>query len=123
MIRAVAPHLRRQNAGRIINLSSIAGKLVSPANGLYSATKFALKALSDAMRFELAPFGIHVVAIEPGAIQTSFMDTVQSLSQDRLANPASPYEPLYKQYQRVNADMTRQTPRTRDCLSRYPTRD
>ncbi|HEX7975514.1 MAG TPA: SDR family oxidoreductase, partial [Anaerolineales bacterium] len=66
MIQAVVPHMRQQKSGRIINISSVSGKLVTPANGTYSATKFALEALSDALRYELEPFGIQVVVIEPG---------------------------------------------------------
>ena len=62
MIQAVVPHMRQQKTGRVINISSVSGKLVTPANGTYSATKFALEALSDALRLELAPFGIQVVA-------------------------------------------------------------
>src|SRR5512135_3248659 len=53
VIQAVAPQMRQQKAGRIINISSIVGKLVTPANGTYSASKFALEALSDALRLEL----------------------------------------------------------------------
>jgi NADP-dependent 3-hydroxy acid dehydrogenase YdfG len=71
MIHAVVPHMRRQGSGRIINISSIAGKLSTPINGTYSATKFALEALSDALRIELAPFGIQVV------ITGSDQDTVR----------------------------------------------
>ena len=72
MIQAVAPHMRAQRAGRIINISSLAGKLFTPVNGTYTATKFALEALSDTLRLELAPFGVQVILVEPGAIKTSF---------------------------------------------------
>ncbi|MEW5869123.1 MAG: SDR family oxidoreductase [Chloroflexota bacterium] len=82
MVRAVVPHMRRQKAGRIINLSSIAGKLVTPGNGVYSSTKFAVEALSDALRWELAPFGIQVVLVEPGPIRTHFGETVDKLSKE-----------------------------------------
>ena len=107
MIQAVAPHMRQQKAGRIINISSIAGKLVTPANGTYSATKFALEALSDALRWELAPFGIQVVVVEPGSIKTPFHATVEANGQAIFSNPASPYRPLYEQYEKVNVDMRR----------------
>jgi short-subunit dehydrogenase len=110
MIQAVAPHMRQQKSGRIINISSVAGKLVTPANGTYSATKFALEALSDALRLELAPFGIQVVVVEPGSIKTQFHTTVEANAQGIFSNPASPYQPLYKQYQKVTADMRRQEP-------------
>lgn len=68
MIQAVVPHMRQQKSGRIINISSIAGKLPTPVNGTYSASKFALEALSDALGFELAAFGIRVVVVEPGVL-------------------------------------------------------
>jgi|SRR5215211_1510381 len=110
MIRAVVPHMRYQRAGRIINMSSIGGKLVVPANGAYSATKFALEALSDALRFELAPFGIKVVLIEPGSIKTHFADTAQAHAQEIFTNPDSPYRTLYRRSQQVTADMRRHEP-------------
>ena len=105
MVRAVAPHMRKQKSGRIINISSIVGKVVVPVNGLYSSTKFALEALSNALRLELAPFGIQVVVIEPGSIKTNFLDTIQSHSQDTFSDPASPYQPLYQKFFKFNADM------------------
>ena len=96
LIRAVAPHMRAQRSGQIVNISSIAGKLSTPVNGTYSATKFALEALSDALRLELAPFGIQVIVIEPGSVKTHFGATAQGYGQATLANPGSPYQPLYK---------------------------
>ena len=79
MVRAVVPYMRKQNAGQIINISSIAGKVVTPVNGAYSSTKFALEAISDALRLELEPFNIQVILIEPGAIKTHFDQTVHAL--------------------------------------------
>lgn len=105
MIRAVAPHMRKQRTGRIINISSIAGKLSTPANGTYSATKFALEALSDALQMELAPFGIQVVVVEPGAIKTHFDHSAQLHAKNILSNPASPYQCLYKKSNQFAASM------------------
>lgn len=68
----VLPYMRRQGAGRIINISSIGGKIYQPFGGWYHATKFAVEGLSDSMRLELAPLGIDVVVIEPGAIATEW---------------------------------------------------
>ena len=110
LIQSVAPHMRKQGSGRIINISSIAGKLSTPANGAYSATKFALEALSDALRLELAPFGIQVVVIEAGAIKTHFDDTAQAHAQDILSNSASPYQPLYQKSDQFAASMRQQEP-------------
>ena len=68
----VLPHMRRQRSGRIVNISSIGGKIYEPLGGWYHATKFAVEGLSDSMRMELAPLGIDVVVIEPGAIATEW---------------------------------------------------
>jgi len=110
MIRAVIPHMRSQRAGRIINISSIAGKLSTPVNGTYSATKFALEALSDALQMELAPFGIQVVLVEPGAIKTHFDNTAQAHAREILLNMGSPYRPLYKRSDQFAASMRQNEP-------------
>jgi NAD(P)-dependent dehydrogenase (short-subunit alcohol dehydrogenase family) len=110
MIRAVVPHMREQRSGRIINISSIAGKLSTPVNGTYSATKFALEALSDALQMEVALFGIQVVLVEPGAIKTRFDDTAQTLARNILLNSASPYRSLYKQNDQFAASMRKHEP-------------
>ena len=71
----VLPTMREQREGRIVNISSMGGKIVFPGGGAYHATKFAVEAFSDAMRFEVAGFGIKVVIIEPGLITTNFDQT------------------------------------------------
>jgi NAD(P)-dependent dehydrogenase (short-subunit alcohol dehydrogenase family) len=108
MIQAVVPYMRQQKAGRVINISSVVGKLVTPANGIYSASKFALEGMSDALRLELAPFGIQVIVVEPGSIKTQFHATVEANAEDIFANPGSPYHSLYDQYQKVTANMRQQ---------------
>jgi NAD(P)-dependent dehydrogenase (short-subunit alcohol dehydrogenase family) len=72
LIQLVAPGMRRQGWGRIVNISSMGGRLTLPGGGAYHGSKHALEALSDALRFELAPFGIDVAIIEPGLIRTEF---------------------------------------------------
>ena len=72
MCRAALPIMRRQKAGYIINIGSIGGLIAIPFQGLYSASKFALEGLSEALRLEVKPFGIHVVLIEPGDHRTAF---------------------------------------------------
>jgi len=68
------PAMRERGAGRIVNVSSVLGRFVLPGTGLYSASKFANEAYSDALRMELAPFGVHVVMVEPGVIDTSLYE-------------------------------------------------
>lgn len=66
------PHMRAQRSGTIVNITSMGGKLHTPLGGWYHGTKFALEALSDCLRIEVAPFGINVVIIEPGGIATEW---------------------------------------------------
>jgi NAD(P)-dependent dehydrogenase (short-subunit alcohol dehydrogenase family) len=75
MCQLVLPGMRREGRGRIVNLSSMGGKLTFPGAGIYHATKHAVEAISDAMRFEVQGFGIDVVVIEPGLIRTNFAET------------------------------------------------
>ena len=72
LTQLVSPHMRTQGSGTIINISSIGGRLTTPLGGWYHATKYAVEALSDALRMELRPFGIDVVVIEPGCIRTAW---------------------------------------------------
>ncbi|MDQ3791126.1 MAG: oxidoreductase [Actinomycetota bacterium] len=69
------PGMRRQGFGRIVNLSSMGGRLTFPGGGFYHASKYAVEALSDALRFEVRGFGVEVVVVEPGLISTGFART------------------------------------------------
>ena len=68
------PIMRGQGAGRIVNITSIGGKMHEPFGAWYHATKFAVEGMSDCLRMELAPFGVDVIVIEPGAIKTEWSD-------------------------------------------------
>jgi NAD(P)-dependent dehydrogenase (short-subunit alcohol dehydrogenase family) len=72
LTQLVLPRMRAQGWGRIVNLSSMGGKLVFPGGGFYHATKYAVEAISDALRFEVRGFGIHVIVVEPGLIRSGF---------------------------------------------------
>ncbi len=75
MTQLVLPGMRRQRWGRVVNVSSMGGRLTLPGGAAYHASKHAVEALSDALRFEVRGFGIHVVVLEPGPIRTRFVDT------------------------------------------------
>ena len=74
MTQLVLPTMRAQRVGYIVNISSIGGKIWEPLGSWYHATKFAVEGLSDSLRLELKPHGVHVVVIEPGAIATEWRD-------------------------------------------------
>ena len=90
LTQLVLPGMRRQGWGKIVNLSSMGGRLTFPGGGFYHATKHAVEALSDALRFEVGGFGIDVIVIEPGPIKTQFGDTAINSIGAARANE-SPY--------------------------------
>lgn len=85
--RAFAPEMARRGNGRLINISSLAGVFTLPWFGAYAATKHAVEAVSDALRLELAPFGVDVVLIEPSIVGTGFVDAaVESLEKSAVGS-------------------------------------
>lgn len=86
LTQLVIPYMREQKAGKIINVSSVGGKIYSPLGAWYHATKHALEGWSDCLRLELAPFGIDVVIIEPGGIKTEFGDVMAEPMMERSGN-------------------------------------
>ena len=90
--QAVLPIMRKQKSGTIVNISSGAGRFGFPGGSAYVSTKFAVEGLSESMSYELEPFGIKVVIVEPGVIRTNFMDglVIAKKSQD----PNSPYSQI-----------------------------
>ncbi|MFW0154780.1 oxidoreductase [Rothia sp. P6271] len=100
--RAVLPAMREAKRGRIINVSSIAGRLTTSFGGWYHATKYALEGLSDSLRMELGPLGIEVVLIEPGAIASQWSDVaIENL--ERVAEGGA-----YENSARATAERMRQ---------------
>lgn len=83
--RAVAPALRAQRYGAIVNISSVGGFVSSPGWGVYASTKFAVEALSEALHAELKPLGVHVMVVEPGYFRTDFLDSSSlQIQQNRI---------------------------------------
>ena len=78
MIQKVAPIMRKQGTGDIVNISSIAGRIGFPVSTAYISSKFAIEGLSESLRYELGPFGIDVIIIEPGVIKTNFFDSMKT---------------------------------------------
>ena len=91
--RAALPLLRRRR-GRIINLSSMMGRVSTPGWGIYSASKYAIEGMSEALRMELAPWGVRVILIEPGSVLTGFSRTAHASFPDRFRGPDSLYPGL-----------------------------
>lgn len=91
-IQAVLPSMRKQKSGTIINISSVGGIMGLPFQGFYSASKFAVEGLSEALRMELKPYNINVVLVNPGDFHTNFTANRKIIAR---AKPASPY---YKQF-------------------------
>jgi len=93
LAKKVAPSMKEQGHGMIINIGSISGLVTMPFSGAYCASKAALHALSDALRMELASFGIKVISVQPGAIKSNFGETADTIS-SRILRSDSWYESL-----------------------------
>jgi NAD(P)-dependent dehydrogenase (short-subunit alcohol dehydrogenase family) len=91
MCQLVLPGMRRQRAGRIVNVSSMGGRMTFPGGGAYHGTKYAVEAFSDALRFELRGFGVDVVVIEPGLIKTRFGETAVGSIEAAAGDGDDPY--------------------------------
>ncbi len=92
------PVFREQGAGRIVNISSVVGRLALPFMGIYSASKFALEAVSDAQRIELSPDGISVSIVEPGPIRTRFSTNCAGEGEQALDADHARFGSAYRQY-------------------------
>jgi len=84
LIQEVAPTMRKQGSGIIVNVSSVVGRIGFPASPAYISSKFALEGLSESLRFEFAPFGVDVIIIEPGVIKTDFMKNMKMAKKSEL---------------------------------------
>jgi len=107
LARDVLPMMRAQRWGRIVNVSSVAGRIGYPLFGWYCASKHALEGLSDALRLEVAPWGVRVALIEPGPVRTEFFDVSKGKALPRLEEE-TPYRPFFRHVDRIEADFMRQ---------------
>ncbi|MGH9244314.1 MAG: SDR family oxidoreductase [Acidimicrobiales bacterium] len=104
VVRAVAPSMRERGSGVIVNVSSIAGLVARPFAGVYSATKHALEAISEALHYELQPFGIRVAVVEPGQFET------EQLAHAMAAQKFTPDSPYWEASARFDASIRRLLP-------------
>src|SRR6267378_2562018 len=113
--RAVLPQMRERRRGRILMMSSISGLVTAPTQGAYSSSKHAIEALSNALRHELYPFGIHTILIEPGYIVTGIGKAAAELSKPYVEK-GGPYASLYARFFiSVDAARTRSKTTPEDC--------
>ncbi|MFB6124636.1 MAG: SDR family oxidoreductase [Halanaeroarchaeum sp.] len=101
LIRAALPHMRETADGTIVNVSSVTGRIATPGMGVYAASKFAVEAMSDALRGEVEEFGVDVVAVEPGPVSTRFEERAKEEVQSLDASGA--YDTLYDLYDDYSA--------------------
>lgn len=116
MTQAVLPLMREQGHGRIFNIGSISGRMVSMVNGGYCSSKYAVEAITEATRGEVSAYGIEVCVIEPGAMETDFFKTLARNSDATFRNTDSPYHKLYDQ------NITFQTKQARADITACATR-
>lgn len=95
LTRRIVPAMRREGRGRIVMCSSVLGIVSGPYRGAYAASKFALEALSDSLRVELRPAGIHVSLLEPGPIETHFLATTVSTFASQVETERSAHKEAY----------------------------
>jgi len=96
LTRALIGSMREAGGGRIVNISSLGGRIAFPFGGLYSASKFALEAISDVLRMELEPFNIKVSVVEPGPVSTDFFAAVDQTISQTITNPEkTPYRAAF----------------------------
>jgi NAD(P)-dependent dehydrogenase (short-subunit alcohol dehydrogenase family) len=92
--RAFLPAMRARRSGRLVNISSVLGRFTLPGTGVYAATKYALEATSDALRLELDPFGVSVVLVEPGIVDTPIYDRAADTAAEYV-DDLMPYATLF----------------------------
>ena len=98
MCQLVLPGMRGAGSGRIVNLSSMGGKLTFPGGGVYHATKYAVEAISDALRFEVKGFGVEVVVVQPGLIRSGFADAAgAAMAQNETEGPYASFNAAVEQ--------------------------
>lgn len=106
LTQALVPVMRKQGAGKIVNISSLGGRIPFPIAGMYSCSKFALEALSDVLRMELKTFGIRVVVIEPGPVVTDFFRAAwEEVLQTIPHYKETDYAPVFENIEQIDSQL------------------
>jgi len=111
-ISAVLPAMRERGSGVIVNVSSVAGRVAGPLNGIYAASKFALEAMSESLHYEAGHFGVRVHIVEPGGVDTAFTAN-RRLVGAAAGDEASPYRPMVTQWEQAMGRMAAEAGRSR----------
>jgi len=104
VMQSVIPIMRNQKSGRIVNITSMGGRVAVPLDSIYHGTKFALEGVSECIRYELGPFGIKIILIEPGAVGSNFWKNLKMTSVSQ--SPNSPYRQMIDDISKVFSKMT-----------------
>lgn len=114
LTQLVLPGMRARRHGRIVNMGSMGGRLTFPGGGIYHATKHALEAITDALRFEVEGFGIRVVLVQPGLIRTQFTRKVTESLDGLVGQDVGPYAKFTAEVERITRESYE-----RGALARY----
>ena len=105
MTQAVLPGMMERGSGKIVNISSVLGRIATPFNGAYVSSKYALEGLSESLRTEVAPFGVDVAVVEPGLIATDFQKN--QVEAERARDSSLSYAPYIERYDRRHGQFDR----------------
>lgn len=106
LTQSLIPLMRSQGGGRIINVSSLGGRMAFPGGGLYSCSKFALEALSDVLRMELKGFNIQTSVVEPGPVVTEFFDVAWEKVRETIPEPdRNLYRPVFEKIEAIDRQL------------------
>ena len=104
VMQSVIPIMRKQRNGRIVNITSMGGRVAVPLNSIYHGTKFALEGVSECIRYELGPFGIKIILVEPGAVGSNFWKNLKMTLES--SSPHSPYRQIIDNVSEIFSKMT-----------------
>jgi short-subunit dehydrogenase len=109
VMQAVIPLMRKQRSGKIVNITSMGGRIAIPFDSIYHGTKFALEGVSESIQYELEPFGIKIILIEPGAVGSNFWKNLKMVAKTSGPGNNSPYEDLANNMSEALKQMVKNT--------------